>query len=210
MRRIEGWLGPSYRLTREADRLGPAVLAGAVPSSADRGRRRSPAPRPANSARRRSRSAPPGEVARYLPGVGWQPESLLTGSGARATPNLRAVAWPVPGFAYAVGDEGAMWMWRGSTGLWEPDPGAPPNLIRGNFTGIAFDPDEPERGYAVGKQGLLLGYGKRWTQEALPAGLSPETNITSIAFAGDEAIATWIGSAGAVTAEGARPTTSAG
>src|SRR6185437_9033895 len=30
-----------------------------------------------------------GEAARYRPGLGWEPEFLLTGSGKRATPNLR-------------------------------------------------------------------------------------------------------------------------
>lgn len=187
---IEGWLGPSYRLTREP--IPSGLQSWPVPF-------RRPllaiAPQPGATVGALSSQAVAvgalGEVARYLPGVGWQPESLLTGSGSRATPNLRAVAWPEPSFAYAVGDEGAMWLWRASTGLWEPDPGAPPNLIRGNFTGIAFDPEEPERGYAVGKQGLLLSYGKRWTQEQLPSGLSPEINITSIAFAGHEALATW-------------------
>jgi hypothetical protein len=132
-----------------------------------------------------------GEVARYEPGVGWQPEALLNGSGARVSPTLRGVAWPEPGFAYAVGDNGEMWMWRKGTGLWESDPGRPPNLIRGNFTAIAFDPSEPERGYAIGQQGLLLGYGKQWTQEELPAGVSPEANFSSISFAGDEALVTF-------------------
>jgi hypothetical protein len=187
----EGWLGPSYRLTREPVPSGlepwpvpfrrpllavasqPGATVGSISSQA-------------------LAVGAAGEVARYLPGLGWQPESLLTGSGTRATPNLRGVAWPTPGFAYAVGDEGAMWLWRASTGLWEPDPGAPPNLIRGNFTGIAFNPADPEQGYAVGKQGLLLEYGKRWTQVQLPVGLSPEINITSIAFAGNEALATWM------------------
>jgi photosystem II stability/assembly factor-like uncharacterized protein len=187
----EGWLGPSYHLTREPVPSGlqpwpvpfrrpllavvsqPGASIGSISSQA-------------------LAVGAAGEVARYLPGLGWQPESLLTGSGTRATPNLRGVAWPTPGFAYAVGDEGAMWMWRASTGLWEPDPGSPPNLIRGNFTGIAFNPEDPEQGYAVGKQGLLLEYGKRWTQVQLPAGLSPEINITSIAFAGHEALATWM------------------
>jgi hypothetical protein len=187
----EGWLGPSYRLTREPVPSG--LQAWPVPF-------RQPllavAPQPGAAPGALSSQAvavgASGEVARYLPGVGWQPESLLSSSGARATPNLRGVAWPTPGFAYAVGDEGAMWMWRAATGLWEADPGAPTNLVRGNFTGIAFDPEEPERGYAVGKQGLLLEYGKRWTQDQLPAGLDPEINITSIAFAGNEALATWM------------------
>jgi hypothetical protein len=128
-----------------------------------------------------------GEVAHYRPGVGWQGETLVTGAGATATPLLRAVSWPTPDYAYAVGDGGEMWMWRAATGLWESDPGKPPNLIRGNFTAIAFDPNEPERGYAVGQQGLLLAYGKQWSQEALPLGVSPEADFTSLAFADGEA-----------------------
>jgi hypothetical protein len=132
-----------------------------------------------------------GEAARYKPGLGWEPEFLLNGSGKRATPNLRAVAWPEPGRAYAVGDAAAMWVWQKATGLWSPDPAAPPNLIRANFTGIAFDPFKPSRGYAVGKQGLLLAYGRTWTEEALPVGVPAEANFTSIAFAGDTAYATW-------------------
>lgn len=132
-----------------------------------------------------------GEVARYLPGQGWVPESLLTGSGARAKPTLRAVAWPEPGRAYAVGDGAAMWLWQKETGLWEPDPAAPPNLVRANFTAIAFAPDDPSRGYAVGKQGLLMAYGRQWTPESLPPGVPAEANFTSVAFAGEEAIATY-------------------
>jgi hypothetical protein len=132
-----------------------------------------------------------GQVARYLPGQGWEPEALLRSSGKRATPTLRGVAWPEPGRAYAVGDGGAMWVWQKATALWEPDPAKPRTLTRANFTGIAFDPTHPSRGYAIGKQGLLLGYGRRWTQEALPQGVPPEANFSSIAFAGSEAIVTW-------------------
>jgi hypothetical protein len=132
-----------------------------------------------------------GQVARYIPGQGWAAESLLNSAGVKQTPRLRAVAWPEAGTAYAVGDGGAMWLWRAGTGLWEPDPGAPSNLIRGNFTSIAFDPAEPARGYAVGKQGLLLAYGREWTQESLPAEIPPEANLTSVAFAGGEALAAW-------------------
>jgi hypothetical protein len=186
----EGWLGPSYRLTRLPITSG--LQAWPVPF---RRPLTAVAPQPGTPVGSLGSQAiavgDGGQVARYLPGVGWQQEALLTGSGARATPDLRAVAWPEPGFAYAVGNEGAMWMWRATTGLWESDPAAPPNLIRNNFTGIAFDPAEPSRGYAVGKQGLLLGYGKRWTQESLPEGVNPEANITSIAFSGGEAIATY-------------------
>ncbi len=186
----QGWLGPSYRLTREPVPSGlaswPVPFRRPLTAIA-------PQPGAAEGALTSQALAVGvnGQVARYLPGVGWQQESLLNGSGARATPNLRAVAWPEPSFAYAVGDEGSMWLWRASTGLWEPDPGAPPNLVRGNFMGIAFQSGEPQRGYAVGKQGLLLAYGRGWTQEPLPEGIDPEANITSIAFAGAEALATY-------------------
>jgi hypothetical protein len=132
-----------------------------------------------------------GEVARYVPGQGWEPEFLLRGSGKRATPTLRGVAWPEPGRAYAVGDGAAMWVWQKATGLWTPDPAEPPNLVRANFTGIAFDPSRPSHGYAIGKQGVLLGFGRRWTQEPLPPGVPAEANFTSIAFAGREALVTY-------------------
>lgn len=127
-----------------------------------------------------------GEVARYRPGQGWLPESLFGAGGRLAKPVLRAVAWPTPSRAYAVGNEGAMWLWRGETGLWEPDPATPYNF-RGNLLGVAFDPNEPNRGYAVGQGGVLLSYGKSWTQEPLPSQVAG-ASFTSIAFAGSEAI----------------------
>jgi hypothetical protein len=136
-----------------------------------------------------------GEVARYKPGEGWLPESLFTSGGRLATPRLRSLAWPTPKRAYAVGDLGQMWLWRGETGLWEPDPATPINF-RGNLLGIAFDPSNPARGYAVGSSstagtgGVLLRYGKNWTQEpeeAIPAA-ARGASFTSIAFAGSEAI----------------------
>jgi hypothetical protein len=151
-----------------------------------------------------------GEVARFKPGEGWLPESLFGLGGKPETPRLRAVAWPTPNRAYAVGDapsseESQMWLWRGETGLWEPDPAAPYNF-RGNLLGVAFDPENPNIGYAVGESGVLLGYGKTWTQEAFPAEApcSPreaknveesercaswsDASFTSVAFAGSEAI----------------------
>ncbi len=137
-----------------------------------------------------------GEVARYHPGAGWFPETLPGPGGARQTPRLRAVAWPTPSRAFAVGDEkqgaGQMWLWRGETGLWEKDPAMPLNF-RGNLLGIAFDPADSSRGYAVGQQGVLLSYGKSWTQEpeeAIPAA-ARGASFTSIAFAGSEAIVAW-------------------
>ena len=114
-----------------------------------------------------------GAVARFKPGVGWLPESLFgPGESVETDVTLRAVAWPTPNRAYAVGDEGEMWLWRGETGLWERDPATPINF-RANLVGVAFDPSNPSRGYAVGTnttgQGVLLRYGKTWTEEtALP------------------------------------------
>ncbi|HYM54680.1 MAG TPA: hypothetical protein VES97_04915, partial [Solirubrobacteraceae bacterium] len=130
-----------------------------------------------------------GEVARYEPGSGWAPESLLGAGGRVQKPRLRAVAWPTPARAYAVGDLGQMWLWRGETRLWEPDPATPLNF-RGNLLGIAFDPNDPARGYAVGASGVLLRYGKTWTQER-PEALPPQVegaSFTSVAFAGSQAI----------------------
>ncbi len=133
-----------------------------------------------------------GAVARYKPGQGWLPESLFGPGEQVETPQLRAVAWPTPARAYAVGDHGQMWLWRAETGLWEKDPATPPNF-RGNLLGVAFDPSEPTRGYAVGTSavgagGVLLRYGKSWTEETgLPAAVQGAA-FTSIAFAGSEAI----------------------
>lgn len=130
-----------------------------------------------------------GQVARYVPGVGWTPEFLLGGDGSRATPRLRGVAWPRSDLAFAVGDDGAMWRWRGATGLWESDPAAPLNFDA-HLNAIAFDPANPDRGYAVGKNGTLLRYDKSWEQEPLPAGLE-HAQFTSIAFAGSDALVTY-------------------
>jgi len=136
-----------------------------------------------------------GQVAHYTPGQGWVPEALLTSSGQPKSPapELRGVAWPEADRAYAVGTHGAMWVWRAETGLWEPDPARPQNLFLPNFTGIAFAPGDPARGYAIGQQGTLLAFGKSWEQEPLPTGLAGAegANFTSIAFAGGEALVTY-------------------
>ena len=136
-----------------------------------------------------------GEVAHYFPGEGWVSESLFSTPGhlASPAPELRGVAWPEPGRAYAVGTDGAMWLWQQATGLWEPDPTRPPNLFLVNFTGVAFNPNEPVEGYAIGQQGALLAYGKTWEQQQLPPNLEgPDgANFTSIAFVGGEALATY-------------------
>jgi hypothetical protein len=127
-----------------------------------------------------------GSVLRYIPGRGWKREFLLSSSGGVNKASLRGVAWPEPRAAYAVGDQGAMWQWNAADDLWAPDPGIPIGF-EGNLMDVAFDPANPDRGYAVGKSGALLRYGKSWDQEALPAGFGG-ANLTSIAFAGSQAI----------------------
>lgn len=127
-----------------------------------------------------------GAVLRYEPGRGWQREFLLSSSGSVNRATLRGVAWPEPARAHAVGDLGAMWMWNAADDLWVPDPGVPIGF-EGNLMDVAFDPANPDRGYAVGKGGVLLGYGKSWDQMPLPPGFEA-ANLTSIAFAGSQAI----------------------
>jgi hypothetical protein len=127
-----------------------------------------------------------GVVARYTPGQGWTREFLLTSTGAVSAPSLRAVAWPELDRAYAVGDLGAMWLWRSETGLWEKDPAAPVGF-QGNLLGLAFDPSNPALGYAVGLGGTLLRYDKSWMQDTLPPGFA-ERDLTSVAFSGSEAM----------------------
>jgi hypothetical protein len=127
-----------------------------------------------------------GSVVRYDPARGWQREFLLSSSGSVNKATLRGVAWPEPSRAHAVGDQGAMWLWNAADDLWMPDPGVPIGF-EGNLMDIAFDPADAVRGYAVGKGGVLLSYGKSWDQEALPPGFGG-VNLTSIAFAGSQAI----------------------
>ena len=109
------------------------------------------------------------------------------GRAARGARAARAVAWPTPTRAYAVGDLKA----RCGCGAAKPACGnrirRRPFNFRGNLLGVAFDPNKPARGYAVGQGGVLLRYGKTWTQEELPPQVSG-ASFTSIAFAGSEAI----------------------
>ena len=137
-----------------------------------------------------------GAVARFEPGRGWIPESLFgIGEKVEREVRLRSVAWPTPTRAYAVGDHGQMWLWRGETNLWERDPATPLNF-RGNLLGVAFDPSNPARGYAVGtsdagRGGVLLRYGKSWVQETALPPQAQHAEFTSIAFAGSQAIVSY-------------------
>jgi hypothetical protein len=127
-----------------------------------------------------------GAVARYEPGRGWQREFLLTSSDSVNRSNLRGVAWPTTARAHAVGDLGAMWQWNADNNRWEPDQGAPIGL-EANLMDVAFDPADSDRGYAVGKGGALLSYGKSWEQDALPAGTEGR-DLMQIAFSGRQAM----------------------
>ena len=127
-----------------------------------------------------------GAVARYAPDRGWTREFLLTSSDSVNRSTLRGVAWPDPARAHAVGDMGAMWQWNADNNRWEADPGAPIGL-EAHLMDVAFEPGNPDRGYAVGRSGVVLGYGKSWEPEALPAETAG-TDLTQIAFAGRQAL----------------------
>ncbi len=146
-----------------------------------------------------------GNVLRYTPGQGWDGEVRLSGSGV-ARDDLRGVAWPLPSVAFAVGDEGTMWRWRQATGLWESDPAAPVDFV-GHLTGVAFQPGDPDRGFAVGRDGVVLRYGKSWEPMELPAAARTagpsggNADLYGVAFAGAEALAA-AGGAGVLTEDG--------
>lgn len=147
-----------------------------------------------------------GNVVRYTPGQGWDSEVRLTGAGV-ARDDLRGVAWPDANTSFAVGDAGAMWRWRRATGLWESDPAKPYDFV-GDLTGVAFQPGDPERGFAVGRDGVLLRYGKSWEPMALPEALATSgpgrgrADVFGVAFAGSQALAA-VGSAGVIVEDGA-------
>ncbi|WP_026912712.1 hypothetical protein [Patulibacter minatonensis] len=146
-----------------------------------------------------------GSILRYTPGQGWDGEVKLNPSGV-ARNDMRGVAWPTADTAFAVGDEGTMWRWRRVTGLWETDPATPYDFT-GHLTGIAFDPADPERGFAVGRDGVLLRYGKSWEPMSLPAEAATSgpgggrADLYGVAFAGSQALAA-AGTAGVLTESG--------
>ena len=182
----EGWLEGPVHITREPE---PEGLRDSWPVSG-----RAPLAAIATEAGRAPgdlgagalAAGPDGTVLRYQPGQGWTREFLLSSSGTVVRSALRGVAWPEASRAHAVGDLGTMWMWRRETGLWERDPGAPIGY-EANLMDVAFEPGNPDRGYAVGKGGALMSYEKGWIQQPLPGGFG-SANFTQIAFAGSQAI----------------------
>lgn len=136
-----------------------------------------------------------GQVLRFNPAQGWLAEPLPSGSG-RATPQLNAVAWPEARRAHAVGEKGAMWLYRAELGMWERDEGAPLDASEDRFVGIAFDAGDPNRGYAIAQEGRILRYGKSWETEDHPA----VGELFGIAFAGSQALV--VGSRGLLVNDG--------
>lgn len=141
-----------------------------------------------------------GGISRYIPSKGWLTEYLQTANGLVTRPDLRAVAWPEAARAHAVGNDGSMWLWRAENNLWQRDPGAPVG-IETHLMDIAFNPNDAEQGYVVGREGTLLKYGKSWERVCVNPGdhidcgderLDAEfadTTIRAITFAGGEPIA---------------------
>ena len=141
-----------------------------------------------------------GEVARYVVAEvenqdkeersrGWQPEPLLGASGLRHAP-------PASG---GVADArarlrrrraGEMWLWRKETGRGKRpcDAAELPRQPAGDR--LRPTPTRRPTEYAVGQQGVLLRYGKTWTQEpeSSIAAEAQGASFTSVAFAGSEAI----------------------
>lgn len=182
----DGWIGGPVRVTQTppATRMRSWPVALRAPLT-------DVAPEPGKSAGALDSQAlavgADGAVARYQPGQGWVREFLLSSNGNVSRPVLRGVAWPEAGRAYAVGDQGAMWLWRSDTGLWERDPAAPIGFEK-NMLDVAFEPGNPSRGYAVGKEGTIMRYDKSWLPDTVPAAYQT-ADFTSIAFAGTEALA---------------------
>ena len=167
----EGWLEGPFHVTRNPE---PVQMRDSWPVSA-RGPLTSVAPR----ARQRRRATvgaqalaagPDGSVLRYQPGRGLDARvpAVLHRRGRAQQPARRGLARGGPR-ARCRGPRRDVAVARGD-GL----VGARPRRagrLRGHLMDVAFAPGNPERGYAVGKAGALLRYGKSWTQDAAPARL---------------------------------------
>jgi hypothetical protein len=143
-----------------------------------------------------------GEFAHYSPVGGWRQDSVSYVNDEEGTGNLGVagkpgetllgVAWPTAERAYAVGQGGGIWTWTPEDGVWTPLFQATPAPLNG----IAFSASNPSRGFAVGSPNIFhLNNPTRWGSdlEKAPMEDEPETAavFTSVAFAGEEAIATW-------------------
>ena len=129
-------------------RTTPGRVAARAPLTVDRAPSR--ARRRRVDGRGRSPSGSDGTVLRYEPGQGWTREFLLSLGGRGVAAALRGVAWPEPDRAHAVGDLGAMWLWRAARPACGSATPARRSASRRNLMDVAFAPGDPDRGYAVG------------------------------------------------------------
>jgi len=120
---VEGWIADDAVTSRAADREGqaPVFKLTSKPAGDQLGEESVPFRRPLLAVAQAPGTTPgdpnaealavgeDDEIARYVPGVGWRAEALYNAAGdaVRGT-TLRGVAWPEPGRAYAVGDEGTV------------------------------------------------------------------------------------------------------
>ena len=148
------------------ERRWPVSARAPLAAIADRARRA----RRATSARARSRSGPTAPSLRYQPGQGWTREFLLTSIGQRSyEAPCAASPGPRPRAHMRWATSARCGCGARETGLWERDPGAPIGF-EANLMDVAFEPGNPDRGYAVGTGGALLSYDKSWIQQPLPGG----------------------------------------
>jgi hypothetical protein len=144
-----------------------------------------------------------GEFAHFDPRFGWHQDSVDEVNSEAAEGNnqgyagdlgesLLGVAWPTAERAYAVGISGGIWTWTQETGTWNPIFSI---VLNHPWNAIAFSALDPSRGFMVGGGAIAtLNQPTEWGfSKPAPEPVQPETPaaFTSVAFAGNEAIASW-------------------
>jgi hypothetical protein len=128
-----------------------------------------------------------GQAARFVPGEGWRqyPTLIDTELPETGPVDFRDVAWPSGDRAYAVGEDGAIWVWERSVDSWRPEV-----QQIADFQSVAFSSVDPSRGFAFG--GPVLGtFAGGWrfgtySSDLIQAGVA---EATTVAFAANEALA---------------------
>ena len=181
-----GWLDGPVEISAKTRARAAALLAGLAAGAADRRRPRRPGAAPGSLGSAALAVGADGGVARYEPGRAGSASSCSPPAARQqADPARRRLAGTGPRLR-GRRPRGDVAVER-RDGLWIADPGVPIGF-EGNLMDVAFDPAEPESRLR-GRQGRACcsRYGKSWEQEALPAGFEG-ANLTSIAFAGSQAI----------------------
>lgn len=119
-----------------------------------------------------------GTALQYTTDAGWQ----VTPTPPRAAHvHLNAVAFDGPADAFAVGSQGTILHWDGTT--WSEDPQSNA-LTTGQLNAVAFAPNG--EGWAVGAFGTMLHYdGTAWTPQPIDA-QDGGVNVTSVTVAGGQ------------------------